>query len=123
MQLTENFNIKEFACKDGSQVPENLIDNVKLLAENLQVLRYELGLPIKITSGYRSPEYNKRVRGAKNSQHLQAKAADIQIAGLVPKQVYKTISKLIEAGYMKQGGLSCYKSFVHYDVRGEKARW
>jgi hypothetical protein len=40
-----------------------------------------------------------------------------------PQIVHKIILDLIEEGKMKQGGLGLYSSFVHYDVRGTKARW
>ena len=41
--------------------------------------RYSLGTPaIQISSGYRSPELNKAVGGAKNSAHVEGYAADLQ---------------------------------------------
>ena len=61
MKLTENFSLHEFKCRDGSVVPEELMDNVKELAENLQVLRDFIGKPITVISGYRSPSYNKKI--------------------------------------------------------------
>ena len=51
------------------------------------------------------------------------KAADISIKGLSSLEVYKTIERLIENGDMLQGGLGLYDTFVHYDIRGERARW
>ena len=50
-------------------------------------------------------------------------AADIKIEGHTPKQVNDIIEHLILTGRMKQGGLGIYKSWVHYDTRGTKARW
>lgn len=123
MQLTENFELIEFVCKDGSAVPDEYMHNVKLLAENLQVLRDELGEPIRINSAYRSPSYNKRIGGAKSSKHLLAQAADITVKGKTPKQLAAVIERLISQRKMKQGGLGVYPGFVHYDVRGTKARW
>lgn len=124
MKLTANFSRAEFDCKDGTQVPEILMDNLKELAKNLQVLRDHLGVPVSVTgSGYRTPSHNKKVGGAKKSQHLYAKAADINAKGYTPKQLKDEIEKLIAAGKMKQGGLGLYNSFVHYDIRGFKARW
>ena len=79
--------------------------------------------PIHINSAYRSEEYNAKVGGVKTSQHIMGKAADIAIKGLSPLEVYKTIERLIENGDMLQGGLGLYDSFVHYDIRGERARW
>lgn len=124
MKLTKNFSRQEFDCKDGTMVPSHLLPNLKELAENLQVLRDYLGVPVTVTgSGYRTRTHNKRVGGAKYSQHLQAKAADINAKGYTPRQLYDVIEKLIAQGKMKQGGLGLYKNFVHYDIRGTKSRW
>jgi uncharacterized protein YcbK (DUF882 family) len=121
--LTANFNISEFASNDGEAVPAKYLDNVKRLATNLQTLRDALGKPIHINSGYRSVKHNKTVGGKPYSQHLYAKAADIRVSGLTPSQVKKKIESLIKDGKMTQGGIGLYNTFVHYDIRGTKARW
>ena len=124
MQLTKNFTRQEFDCKDGTPVPAQYIPNVKELAENLQVLRDHLGEPVLITgSGYRTPTHNKKVGGAPLSQHLTASGADINVKSLSPSKLAKVIEQLITDGKMKQGGLGVYPGFVHYDIRGTKARW
>jgi hypothetical protein len=122
-QLSKNFNIADFKCKDGTTVPDALYANVFELAQNLQVLSDALGKPINVISGYRSPDYNKKVGGAKNSQHLYARAGDIKVNGISPSIVADTIESLIKAGKMKQGGLGRYPTSTHYDVRRKKARW
>lgn len=123
MQLTKNFRREEFTCHDGTPVPPAYYANVQLLADNLQVLRDALGKPVHILSGYRTPAHNAAVGGAKASQHLVAKAGDLQVKGLSPANLHTTIERLIAEGKMKQGGLGLYPTFVHYDVRGYKARW
>tara|TARA_R110001632_G_scaffold1171_5_gene4736 strand:- start:2928 stop:3323 length:396 start_codon:yes stop_codon:yes gene_type:complete len=123
MQLTTNFTLREFECNDGTPVPKKYIDNVKELAHNLQVLRDEIKKPISINSGYRHSFYNKRIGGAKFSQHLTASASDIVVRDMTPKKLARTILKLIKSGKMKQGGVGLYNGFVHYDIRGTKARW
>lgn len=123
MQLTPNFNLSEFNCRDGRVVPPELIPNVQELANNLQVLRDDIEEPIHINSCYRPPDYNKKIGGAKNSQHLTASAADITCKTLTPKQLAARIEGLIKTGKMKQGGLGIYPGFIHYDIRGTKARW
>lgn len=122
-RLTDNFSLSEFRCKDGTDVPDSLMEHVFLLAENLQILREEVGKPIRVISGYRTPAYNRRIKGAPKSQHMLAKAADIKISGMTPTEVKEVIVKLIKAGRMKSGGVGLYKTFTHYDVRGRNARW
>lgn len=124
MQLTKNFSRQEFDCKDGTIVPDKFLFNVKEVAENLQALRDYLEVPVSVTgSGYRTPKHNAKVKGAKNSQHLTASAADINAKGYEPKQLAEVIELLILKGKMKQGGIGVYSNFLHYDIRGTKARW
>jgi uncharacterized protein YcbK (DUF882 family) len=121
--MTKNFQLSEFDCNDGTPVPIELQDNVELLAQNLQVLRDELGEPLTILSGYRSPAWNKKVGGKKASYHMKAMASDLTCKSKTPKQLHAIIERLIAEKKMKQGGLGLYPGFVHYDVRGFKARW
>lgn len=122
-KITANFSLEEFKCKDGTDVPNELLPNAIELAKNLQVLRDFIQKPIVINSAYRTPKYNKKVGGASNSQHLYAKASDLMVKGVTPKQLADTIEILINTGKMKQGGVGVYKTFTHYDIRGTKARW
>jgi uncharacterized protein YcbK (DUF882 family) len=124
-KLTKNFATSEFACHDehNTQVPSKYMKNVQLLADNLQVLRDDVDQPVFVISGYRTKKYNKAVGGAPESKHLKAEAGDITIKSMTPQQVYDRIEKLIAARKMKQGGLGLYAGWVHYDVRGRRARW
>jgi uncharacterized protein YcbK (DUF882 family) len=117
------FKISEFDSKDGAEMPSDVKMNVIELIDNLNVLRQELGSPLFVNSGYRSPEHNKSIGGSINSQHLTGKAADIRSNEYTPKQIKKKIEELIKVGRMKQGGLGLYSTFCHYDIRGNKARW
>lgn len=123
MKLTKNFNKSEFDSKDGSEMPYDVFLNVQKLANQLQILRNVIGKPIRINSGYRSYKHNLKIGGSFNSQHLLGKAADIVVYGLDPFEVAEIIEGLISNGDMLQGGLGLYDSFVHYDIRGKKARW
>ncbi|QHB38831.1 endolysin [Flavobacterium phage vB_FspS_hemulen6-1] len=122
-KITTNFSLEEFKCKDGSDIPNDVLKNIIELANNLQVLRDYLGVSITITSGYRSPKYNAKIGGVKNSQHPKGKAGDLKTKEFTPKQVAEAIEKLIKEGKMKQGGIGIYPNFTHYDIRGIKARW
>ena len=123
MKLTKNFNLSEFNCKCGCEMPAELKVNVLELAGNLQVLRDYLKVPIHINSAYRCLTHNRAIGSNDSSQHPLAKAGDITADGYLPCDVYETISFLIKNGDMAEGGLGGYKTFTHYDVRGTKARW
>jgi len=123
MKLTKNFQKHEFDSKDGAKMPQDVFSNILELAENLQVLRNEVGKPIHINSAYRSPSHNKKVGGVSDSQHLLGKAADITIEGYTSEEIAIIILNLIQKGKMDEGGIGLYNTFLHYDIRGIKARW
>jgi hypothetical protein len=82
--MTKNFSLAELTKTNTglpNALPKHLEGNLRALAENvLQPARDALGA-IEVTSCYRSPEVNKRVGGAKTSQHVQAQAADLKYSG------------------------------------------
>jgi hypothetical protein len=56
--------------------------NFKLLAENIfEPIREHFGVPINISSGYRSKELNTAIGGSLTSQHCQGEAIDIDMDG------------------------------------------
>ena len=67
------------------------IANLKQLCEWLEVLREKASQPIIINSGYRSPQLNRKVGGASNSNHLTGCAADIRTSGYEQAIVYAAI--------------------------------
>lgn len=116
--LTSSFKVREFACNDGSDV----ILIHPALPSVLQNIRNQFGKPIIINSGYRTPEYNKKVGGATRSQHCYGTAADIVVDGVSPASVAAAAEKALkEMDY--PGGIGLYKSFVHVDVRSKRYRW
>ena len=121
--MTKNFSKEEFDCNDGSEMPINIYHNMVKVANQLQTLRNFLNKPIHINSAYRSEEYNASIGGVSNSQHIMGRAADIVIKGMTPIEVSEVIEDLIKKGDMLQGAIGIYSSFVHYDIRGTKARW
>ena len=123
MKLTTNFSKSEFDCKSGADMPQEVLNNVQKLVNQLQIIRNRVNVPIKINSAYRSPEHNAKIGGVKTSQHLLGKAADIVIEGYTPDETADLIEELIANGDILQGGLGRYDSFTHYDIRKSKARW
>ena len=81
----KHFTIKELshsdtACRLGidNNPSEKEEKNLQRLVEEvLDPARERFGAPIYVNSGYRSPEVNRRVGGAKRSYHLQGRAADL----------------------------------------------
>lgn len=122
-QLTKNFKLSEFESKDGSEMPDDVYENIVKLADELQIIRDIVKRPIRINSAYRSVEHNRNVGGVSNSTHLDGIAADIVIVGLTPAKMYLIIDKLQHGGYIMTGGLGLYNTFVHYDIRGRRKRW
>ena len=123
MQLTKDFQLHEFECKCGCQMPDLVFTEVKKLANQLQIIRSFIQRPIILTNAYRCPTHNKEVGGVSDSQHLLGKAADIKVKELDPTELYSVINTLIRYEYVTEGGMGLYNTFVHYDIRGTYARW
>lgn len=117
-QLSKNFQVREFRCKDGSD--KILIDDS--LVANLQKIRDYFGKPINITSAYRNATHNRNVGGASNSQHLLGTAADIHIVGVAPTLIAQYAQFIGMKGIGDYDNASGY--FVHVDMRsGNKVFW
>ena len=78
--------------------------------------------PKPFTSVYRSPTYNRAVRGRSGSQHLVNRAVDIQFNGVSAGTVSAVARKMRSEGLFK-GGVGRYSSFTHVDTRGTNADW
>lgn len=115
IHLSPHFTVKEFACSDGS-------DEIRIdpkLVDYLEKIRAHFGKPVRITSGYRSPAYNAKVGGVKNSYHMKGMAADIVIDGVKSKEVAQYAEKI------GCGGIGWYeaRNFTHIDTRSGCVRW
>jgi len=93
MQLSKNLALAEVMRSETAErkgisnmpTPEH-IENFKLLAENVfQPIRDHFGVPIILSSGYRSKELNTAVGGALSSQHCTGEAIDIDMDGTTVK--------------------------------------
>jgi len=122
-QITKNFRLEEFACTDGTPVPEELISNVKELAIDLQIIRDYFKKPIIINSSYRHESHNSNIGGSKTSMHLLAKAVDFKIEGVSNNVIQEKVLELMNNHTIKNGGLGRYNTFTHYDTRDYPARW
>ena len=123
INLTKDFQLHEFDCKCGCEMPESVFTEVKKLANQLQIIRSFIQRPIILTNAYRCPTHNKDVGGVSDSQHLLGKAADIKVKELEPTEIYSVINTLIRYEYVTESGMGLYNTFLHYDIRGTYARW
>lgn len=123
MKLTKNFSLSEFECKGGCKMPNDVFENIKLLAIHLQAFRDVFNEPITINSSYRCVEHNSLVGASKTSQHLLGKAADITIKGYTPDEVADKIELLHSENRNRTNGLGRYNTFTHVDIRNNYARW
>jgi len=72
-----------------------VIENLRKLAVNiLQPLRNHLKKPIRVTSGFRCRRLNSMIGGARKSQHIEGKAADIEVDGMTNQELMKIIIDL-----------------------------
>ena len=121
-KLAPSFNAREFRCRDGTDTV--MVDEA--LTVVLQCIREHFGKAVVITSGYRTAEHNAAVGGAKSSQHLLGRAADIHVQGVSVEDVAAYAESLMP----DWGGVGRYPvkagrptGWVHVDTRQNKSRW
>ena len=103
MNLSPHFTLAEMVASPTArrmgfteqfEPPPHIIAALKeLCLKILEPLRKEVG-PIVVSSGYRCARLNKKVKGAKNSQHLVGEAADIKCVNYKNKAIFLAAQKL-----------------------------
>jgi hypothetical protein len=108
MKLSQHLSLSEVtrsesAKRNGiSNMPtEQHIANFKLLAEKVfEPVRVHFGVPIHISSAYRSIELNRVVKGSLTSQHCTGEAIDVDMdgspSGVTNKMVFDYIKDNLE---------------------------
>ena len=87
------------------------------LVRMLKQVEQKFGKRAIVTSGYRSPEYNKRVRGARKSMHMYCAAADVQLDGVSKWDLAQYVRTMPGRGGV---GTYCHTNSVHIDVGPER---
>lgn len=127
--LSPHFNRSEFACNCGCK--QTAVDYALLTVLERLRKRVEAYRPdsyITVTSGNRCVEYNEKVQKEANSdyvpyssrsKHMYSIAADIQVKGWSPEEIFE----ILDEWYPDMYGMGLYQSFVHIDVRAGMTRW
>ena len=75
-------------------------ENLRQIAINVfQPLRDAFGCPIYVSSGYRCPEVNRAIGGAKRSQHMEGRALDLDadtFGGCTNAEIFHWIKENVE---------------------------
>ena len=101
MKLSKHLDLSEVIRSESAKrngisnmpTPEH-IANFMLLAEKIfEPIREHFGIPIRISSGYRSKELNAKIGGSATSQHCKGQAIDIDMdeTSITNKQVFDYI--------------------------------
>lgn len=130
------FHVSELTSHDGVPYPaEWSTSRLPALLSQLDLIRGGWGGPLRVVSGYRSPEHNAKVGGVKLSQHMEGRAVDLapmvasdqvetQVEGL-----HRLVWRLIHEDKLQLiGGVGLYPRWIHVDIRprppnGHIARW
>lgn len=135
MQLSKNLALAEVTRSETAKrkgisnmpTPEH-IENFKKLAENVfQPIREHFGVPIHLSSGYRSAALNKAVGGSSSSQHCTGEAIDIDMDGtsITNKQVFDFIKANVNFDQMIwEFGTDANPDWVHvsYESTGKQRK-
>jgi zinc D-Ala-D-Ala carboxypeptidase len=105
MKLSEHLDLAEVTRSDSAKrkgisnmpTPEHL-ENFKKLALNIfEPIRKHFGVPIIISSGYRSKALNTAIGGSLTSQHCTGEAIDIDMDGTANGVTNKMVFEYIKA--------------------------
>jgi len=105
---------------NGLKVQRQTVDVACLkpqLVSMLKTMERHFRRPVMVTSGYRSPSYNRKVNGARKSLHMICAAADIQIDGVSKWEVARFARSMSGRGGV---GTYCHTTSVHVDVGPER---
>lgn len=118
-KVSDNFKVKEFRCKDGSDpvfIGDELVDVLQDVRNH-----FKKAVNVEDHSAYRTVQHNnsKKVGGSPTSRHMYGIAADFHVVGVAHKTVYDYLNKK----YPNKYGIGLYSWGIHFDSRPTKSRW
>lgn len=135
--LSVHFRLREFtesatARKHGivNEPPPEAVENLRRLCEGcLEPLREKLGLPIVITSGFRTKALNNIIaHSSQNSQHMQGQAADFYVgsstgsgSGSRRERLIKAFRLILTSESIDFDQLILYPNFIHVSYVSREA--
>ena len=117
--LSEHFTLGEMTRSNSHPEIYNIpsheaIANLTNLCKWLEVLRERAGTPIRINSGYRSPQLNKAIHGVAGSNHMTGCASDIRVENM--EQLIRYAAILLD--YAKENKLEFDELLIERNSHG-----
>lgn len=109
--LSAHFSSREFACQCGCGYGTHPGDVRQELLDLLELIREDLGQPMRVSSGNRCTQHNAAVGGVANSSHTRGFAADIFVGGGSKRRRLMDLAVKHHAP-----GIGIAKTFVHIDA-------
>ena len=130
MRLSKNFVLSEITRSNTAkrlgitnEPSKKHLENMQvLITELIQPMRDALG-PIRVTSGYRSPQLNRAIGGSAKSQHCKGQALDLQFwknGEMCNQEIYKWVLK---SGLQFDQMINEFDfAWIHISLKKEKNR-
>jgi len=97
--LSAHFTAGELGA-DSPAASGAVVGNLRAVAGNLEAVRALLGVPLRVTSGFRTAAENAAAGGAPTSSHLDGLAVDFVPVGLSQFGAYKLLRSANDAGQL-----------------------
>lgn len=115
-ELCFGLRLSEFSCKCNESSCRSVLVNPKLLRA-YEKFRREIGIALKINSGFRCFIHNKRIGGAALSHHTAGDALDINYTNFKDLFTPDEVIRMLKACGFTYVHYYAEECFFHADVR------